>query len=163
MSPRATLLKQAEKKEHELREAEIQVRELRSYLQAMYDAIKLLPRDPADQSSNGVSLRPGSDLAKVREMLSRIRRPLRIGELLSAIGKEDNAANRASLAGSLGPYVRKGEIFTRPAPNTFGLVDFPASSLRNGESDDEITVDDDGSEYGTGPLIDDDADSEVEL
>lgn len=28
-----------------------------------------------------------------------------------------------SLASSLAAYVRKGEIFTRPAPNTFGLVE----------------------------------------
>jgi hypothetical protein len=31
--------------------------------------------------------------------------------------------NRSALSGSIAAYVRKGEIFTRPAPNTFGLLE----------------------------------------
>jgi hypothetical protein len=35
-----------------------------------------------------------------------------------------NKSTRAAVAGSLSAYVRNGEIFTRPAPNTFGLIEF---------------------------------------
>jgi hypothetical protein len=35
---------------------------------------------------------------------------------------ENTKAARVSLVGSLGNYVRKQMIFTRPGPNIFGLV-----------------------------------------
>ena len=51
--------------------------------------------------------------------------------ILRGVGEEETAANRATLSGSLSAYVRKGEVFTRPAPNVFGLVEF-ATKKTNG-------------------------------
>jgi len=48
---------------------------------------------------------------------------MHITELLEAIGKPGDRMNRSALGGSIAAYVRKGEIFTRPAPNTFGLLE----------------------------------------
>ena len=59
-------------------------------------------------------------------------KPLHISDLLVALGKETDHDNRAALSGSLSAYVRKHEIFTRPAPNTFGLVEFETNLQRRG-------------------------------
>jgi hypothetical protein len=62
--------------------------------------------------------------------------PVHITTLLAEIGLEINRDTRASLAGSLAGYVRRGEIFTRPAPNTFGLIELghtPNRELRQEE------------------------------
>jgi hypothetical protein len=74
--------------------------------------------------------KPGSYADKAREALEAAGRPLHITEILTAIGKPDNNNNRCSFHGSLSHYVLKGVIFTRPGPNTFGLVSFP--QLANG-------------------------------
>ena len=63
---------------------------------------------------------------------------MRIEALLEAAGKEPTKANRVSLVGSLGGYVRKGKIFTRPAPSVFGLVELEEKSEeKDVESDGE--------------------------
>jgi hypothetical protein len=48
---------------------------------------------------------------------------MQINEILRAIGRTADKKNRLSLSGSLAHYVRAEEIFTRPAPNTFGLIE----------------------------------------
>ena len=52
---------------------------------------------------------------------------MHIQDILRGIGKEVTPENRASLGGSLAAYVRRGEIFSRPAPNTFALLSATAS------------------------------------
>lgn len=64
-------------------------------------------------------------MAKARDALLKEAKPLHIDDLLKAIGKTKE--HKASVSGSLGNYVRKNEIFTRPAPNTFGLKEFDES------------------------------------
>jgi hypothetical protein len=53
--------------------------------------------------------------------LRKAGKPLHITDILKGIGKTTSKKDRVSLSGSLGWYVRRNEIFTRPAPNTFGL------------------------------------------
>ena len=48
---------------------------------------------------------------------------MHISEILSALGRANEHNARASISGALGAYVRKGEIFVRPKPNTFGLIE----------------------------------------
>lgn len=130
MSTRKKFEERIKRKEAEIQELEMQVREGRAYVQALQEAMKLLPREgPAGGTDSEEDvLRAGSAVAMARSALQQLGRPLHLLDILTAIGKEPNSANRASLGGSLSAYVRKGEIFTRPAPNTFGLVGFPASS-----------------------------------
>jgi hypothetical protein len=110
------------KKEQEIQEFEAQIRDARTYIQALQDVLKILPRD-TDEAATPTALRPGSGISKVRDFILSQRRPAHINELLEAVGREPTRENKASLAGSLAAYVRKGEVFTRPAPNTFGLIE----------------------------------------
>ena len=48
---------------------------------------------------------------------------MHVSALIEELGKDLNRKSRASMTGSLGAYARRGEIFTRPAPNTFGLIE----------------------------------------
>lgn len=62
-------------------------------------------------------------MSLVRDHILKEGRPAHVTELLGALGREPTRENRASLSGSLAAYVRKGEMFTRPSPNTFGLIE----------------------------------------
>ena len=122
MNERRKIEERLRKKEEEIRTLEAQIRDARVYMQALLDVLKLLPRGP-ERSVPSSALRPGSGVAKARECILRKGEPAHVLELLQALGKEPTREARASLSGSLAAYVRKGEIFTRPSPNTFGLVE----------------------------------------
>jgi hypothetical protein len=74
-------------------------------------------------------LRPGTALAKAREAIKKAGHPLHVSEILKALGKPPDKKNRISLGGSLSGYVRKGEVFTRSAPNTFGLIELESKPV----------------------------------
>jgi hypothetical protein len=123
---RKEIERKIERKEKEMRDLEqetaIRLREGAAYVQALEESLKLLPKENSDETA--VTLRAGSAIAKARDAISAAGKPLHVTELLQILGKPLNAGSKAGLAGSLAWYVRKGEIFTRPAPNTFGLVQF---------------------------------------
>jgi 5-formyltetrahydrofolate cyclo-ligase len=108
--------------EEKVQALERQAQEIQIQLGVWREALKMLPKD-----SNGVvkrvSLRAGSDLAKAREAILEEGKPLHINVLLKKLGKPDTKDARVSLAGSMASYVRKNEVFTRPEPNTFGLLE----------------------------------------
>lgn len=154
MSGRRKIEDRIKRKEAEILEFELKIRETRAYIQALQDAIKWLPRDgdvPAE-----TKLRAGSAVAEARELILKAGEPLHISKLLEAMGRELSRNNRAALSGSISAYVRRGEIFTRPAPNTFGLVEFgnepEPEGLSAGQSHQEPPPD-----FG----MDDDDDSEI--
>lgn len=60
---------------------------------------------------------------RARDFIRSKGAPQHVAEILKGISKDPNKANLMSLSGSLGSYVRKGHIFTKPAPNTFGLIE----------------------------------------
>lgn len=111
------------KKEAEIQSLESQLSAAKAYLQALQDVLKVLPRKQMGGTQANSTLSPGSMVALAREAILRHGGPMHISQLLREIGKEASRGNRASLSGSLSAYVRKGEIFTRPAPNQFGLVE----------------------------------------
>ena len=55
------------------------------------------------------------------------------------IGKSTSKKDRSALSGSLGWYVRRHEIFTRTAPNTFALIGMELNSEE--EPPDDFGVD----------------------
>ncbi len=120
MSVRAKFEERIRKKKEEIQEYETKIREVKAYLQALEDAIKLLPRETTNGSEVSM-LRPGSNIAKTYELLKKKGEPMHINDILSGIGKTASKKEKVSLSGALGWYVRKKEIFTRPFPNTFGL------------------------------------------
>lgn len=131
MGLREDLQKRIDRKLEESRELELRIRENQAYVQGLQDTMKMLPRD--SQLTPAPLLRAGTDLAKAQDCLRKVGRPLHISELLKALGKPINNVNRAGLSGNISAYVRRGQVFTRPAPNTFGLIeleDLAASGTR---------------------------------
>ena len=135
MGARENLQKLADKKALEIADLEHQLDMARSYLQAIQDSIKALPREAsnlANSDEHPGELRPGTLVHRAKEAIQKNGEPMHVSALLVAIGVENTKKSRVSLVGSLGAYVRRGVVFTRSAPNTFGLVGMkspiPASS-----------------------------------
>jgi hypothetical protein len=109
-----------EKKKTEILEAQKAISSAEAYIQAMLDAIKKLPKDDSDSAP---LVRAGSDVEKVREAILNAGKPLHISEIITALGRQDDADTKAKIAGLLGWYTSKGKVFTKTAPNTYGLVE----------------------------------------
>ena len=124
MSERSVVEVQLTKKEAEIVQLEEKLKVAKVYVRALQDVLKELGRDTASiEPKAEVSLRKGSFVAQAREMILARRSPIYIDDLLESLGKEVTRESKASLTGALAAYVRKGEIFTRPAPSTFGLIE----------------------------------------
>jgi hypothetical protein len=120
------------KKLAEIGTLEEKLRAAKVYAAALRDVLKMLGGDDEADESVETKLRPGSAVAQTREIILGRGEPVHLDDILEAMGKEANRDTKASLAGSLAAYVRRNDIFTRPAPNTFGLVELG-----------HVTVDDD--------------------
>ena len=130
MGLRESFQRLIEKKQEEIRDLEIRVREGHAYVQALQDSVRLLPKDDSKplNSKDSSTLRGGSNLAQAREILLTARQPLHVNDILAKMGKPIDQATRVSLVGTLGSYSRKGRIFTRTGPNIFGLIEFNDSN-----------------------------------
>jgi hypothetical protein len=118
MNERKKIENLIKKKELETISLEEQVKGAKVYIQALQDVLKMLPKP-----SESIVLRPGSEVARAREIILSKGQPVHIAALLEALEKEPTRENRASLTSSLAAYVRRRQVFTRPAPNTFGLIE----------------------------------------
>ena len=123
MSERAIILARLEKKEAEIQMLEEKTRSARVYAQALKDVLAAVDGTEKVDVTSDLVLRPGSSVAVARTAILAAGRPLHIGDLTRGMGKDGGKENRASLTSSLSAYVRKKEIFTRTAPNTFGLIE----------------------------------------
>jgi hypothetical protein len=122
MGLREKFQKRIDEKRQEISSLQNRIRDLKVYVQAVEDTMRLLPRENQERSGD---LRSGTNIHKAYEALCERGEPMHIGEIVKAIGKSDEHDNRVALGGSISAYVRKGQLFTRPAPNTFGLLEFP--------------------------------------
>ena len=118
MNERRKIENALRKKEQEIQTLEEQIKSARVYVQALNDVLKMLPK-----ASESAVLRPGSAVAQARDIILREQKPVHINALLEELGKDVTRESRASLTSSLAAYVRRGEIFTRSTPNTYGLVE----------------------------------------
>lgn len=121
MGMRQKIDERIDKKQQEILGLQKQIDMANAYVQAMQETLRMLPREEMNAGSAETMLKPGSTIAKTLSILKRSGKPMHITEILNSLGKPDNKNNRVSLAGSLGWYVRRREIFTRPSPNTFAL------------------------------------------
>lgn len=129
MSFRSDIVKRLQKREEMILDVRLHLDELHSELAshlAVADELRAILKnlpvdDEAEQQSTEPALRPGSDVAKAREHLHNLGKPTHVDDLLKLLGKTVEKKTRASLSGQLSLYARKNQIFTRPAPNTFGL------------------------------------------
>jgi hypothetical protein len=124
MTGRRRIDERIAKKEQEIQELEMKIREARAYIQALQDVARFLPKEGDSSTSSNLepSLRDGSYVADAKNAIETAGRPLHVAEILKACGRENNRHLRIVMSGSLAAYVRRGEIFTRPRPNTFGLI-----------------------------------------
>lgn len=143
MGVRENFQKLIDKKQQELLDLdsdyEMRRREVRSYIQALQDSLKMLPRDVQNGSAD-YALRPNSALAHARDAIRAAGSPLPIADILKAIGKPPDKNSRVSLAGTLSGYAREGKVFTKTAPNTFGLLEFDKERAA-GSAEDELPED----------------------
>lgn len=123
MNERRKIEERLRRKEQEILTLEDQIKDARVYIQALQDVLKMLPREADGDTSPDSILRPGSLVAQARTSIKARGAALHVDEILKILGKEVNRENKTALSGSLAAYVRRGEIFTRPAPNTYGLVE----------------------------------------
>jgi hypothetical protein len=152
MGLRDELQKRIDRKAEENAEYERKIRENNAYMQALQETIKLLPKEPPAMAKSGdAALRKGSTVYNVREAIRKAGKPLHIKEILKALDKPIDRETRSSVSGTLGPYVREGKIFTRPEPNTFGLIEM-ATSSSSGEND-ETPTDAENEDESRKPLL----------
>ncbi len=124
MSLKRKFERKIREKEQEVQELEHKLMEAKAYLAAMQDAMRLLPAEGVAENGEmnaDFSLKAGSTMEAVMKVLRASGKPMHIMDLIKAIGRDATSESRASVGGSLAAYVRKGVVFTRPAPNTFGL------------------------------------------
>lgn len=134
MQVREQFQKLVDRKQQEIKNLELELEKAKTYVQALQDSMRFLPRDNGQETT---VLRPGSILARTQEILKTAGKPLHITEILKALNKPLDKKHRLSLSGSLSSYVRSSEIFSRPAPNTFGLIETSKTSSVESETTDE--------------------------
>ena len=129
MSYRTDLQRKIEKKETEIARAESQLVADRAYVEGLKEALKIFPPEaPAEPTP----LRAGSELEKVQNVLLSAGKPLHIDEIMTKLNVGDLSGNKkAGLAGSLSSYAKNNRVFTKPAPNTFGLIEFGPQIVPN--------------------------------
>jgi hypothetical protein len=151
MALRDDIQKRIDKKRTEIAALEAQINSATIYIQALEDTLKMIPREAdTGEVTTAATIRPGSKMDKAREAIRKVGKPLYISALVESIGEPNTAARRAALAGSLSAYARRGDVFTRPAPNTFGLIELTskraAGPPANFGLDEEIVVIEDPEE-----------------
>jgi hypothetical protein len=125
MSERKVIEDKLQKKEQEIQSLEEKIRTAKVYVQALQDVLRSLGGggDSTPSRQGESAMKPGSAVARAREFILNRGIPLHINQLVELLGKGVTRESRASLTSSIAAYVRRGEVFTRPAPNTFGLIE----------------------------------------
>lgn len=122
MNDRERIADRLKRKVVEIQSLEEKVRVGKVYVQALQDVLKMLDQDAQTAATESV-LKPGSTVARARDLIIKSGEPMHLTDLLEAMGKDATREAKASLTSSLAAYVRRGDIFTRPAPSTFGLIE----------------------------------------
>ncbi len=126
MSAKNKIEQKIEKKKEEIIEHQSKIREAEVFIQAFQEALKVLPR--VSPGLNGVpAIRENSIAWKAIKALRLNGRAMKINKLLEACGFPKE--KKQSVSGTLAFYIRKGVVFTRPSPGTYGLVEFKAGTV----------------------------------
>jgi hypothetical protein len=127
MEDRKRIEERLRKKQHEVEALEEKLNSARIYVQALQEILNLLANDDGDGTPS--VLRAGSAVAQARQIILDRGKPVHVTAILEAMGKTASRETRASLTSALAAYVRRHEMFTRPAPNTFGLVELGHTTI----------------------------------
>ena len=126
MGAREQVQKRIDQKQQEIRELQAKIRDAEIYIQALQELNRVLPKEV--NGSQPEQLRKGSLVYQAREAIRSAGRPVHISDLLKMLGLPVDKKHRASLSGSISGYARRSEIFTRPEPNTFGLLELKSQA-----------------------------------
>ena len=129
MSDNNVIREKIKKKEGEISALEEKLKAAKVYLTALNDILRSL--DKVVDEENVETLRPGSTIGLARRLILDSNSPLHINDILVKLDKSGTREARASLTSSLAAYVKRGEVFVRTGPNTFGLIElghFPDSA-----------------------------------
>ena len=127
MGIRDDFQKRIDRKQQEISEFELKIREAKAYIQALQDSIRSLLKE-AIIAAPTLTLRPGSSVYKARLAIKKSRKPMHITEILAALGLPNDKKHRLALSGTIASYARKNQIFIKTYPNTFGLLELGHSS-----------------------------------
>lgn len=124
----------------------------KAYLQAMEDTLRMIDREAVAPETGGRALRKGGAPAKAEKALQGVGRQLHITKLLPAMGLAVNRKTRSAVSSALSAYARRRDVFTRPAPNTFGLIEWEDANNKDEGSRGEADRGD-GKANEEGPLM----------
>src|SRR5450755_3787308 len=93
MAIREQLQKLLDRKQQEIKDLELQIEKAKAYVQALQDSMRFVPKD---NGQSDASLRPGTALAKTRDLLRTFGKPLHITEILKALGEPIDKKHRLS-------------------------------------------------------------------
>lgn len=127
---RTALARLIERKQQEIDELQRKLVAAENFLAGLQESMKLVPRDPSDGGGDA-EIREGSTVAKVRDFLKTTGKPVHIDQILEGIGRQKDKKTRASVAGSISGYARRGEVFVKTRPSTFGLIGMAAGPHEN--------------------------------
>ena len=129
MKVRRDIERRIEKERQKIADLRSQIEHGEGVIQGLQEALKILPKDEdgKPRRKGKGTIRDGSDMAKIRDLIKQTGGPMYISAITTGLGKPNTKANRLSIAGSLSRYVRAGEIFKRVKPNTFALIDMDSS------------------------------------
>jgi len=133
MSARTDIEKRIEKEKAKINDLISQIEKNESFILGLQEALKMLPKEKefengqvkTNKDNSKTSFRAGSDVEKTYNLLRDAGKSMHISEILIGIGKEDTKSNRLSLSSSISRHVRKGDLFKRPFPNSFALIETP--------------------------------------
>jgi hypothetical protein len=150
MKARRDIERRIEREQQKIADLKSQIEYAEAFIQGLQEALKVLPKHDNDKARKGKgTIRPGSDMARIRDLIKKTGRPMYIGEIVKGLGREDTKANRTSIAGSLGRYVRLEVVFKRVKPNTFALIDMDSVPEAEPPPDVELPQDFGAEEIGS--------------
>jgi len=76
--------------------------------------------------------KPGSSVGRAAKVLRTEGKPLHVDELLPRVQRRGHEVKKTTLVGNLSRYVNAGVVFNRPAPNTFGLLEWQEKKAAEG-------------------------------
>jgi len=136
MELKAKLQKQIDKKMAEITERDSQISALQAendrdnaFIQGVQESIKAIPdellcTETKRRQSKSRAVKAGSSSEKALTALRELGKPTHINELAVKMGSSISQEAIKNIASSLRQSANNERIFTRPAPNTFGLIEW---------------------------------------
>ncbi len=123
MSARSDIERRIEKEKQKLLELRAQIDKSEHFVLGLQEALKFVPQDSHGPQQRAV-LQPGSAVKKAEELLRQTGKPMHMTDIVKGIGNPVDS--QPSLVSSISRYVKKGVIFKRLGPNTYGLLEWDA-------------------------------------